>query len=488
VNLLAAGSGAAVPAACFDDPVQQGQVTPGSGQYKFELNFSDPACPSGGSYLVAVAPPNTSFLASPSQILPPASDASTAPYSVPVCSADAVGSPIGFCEAEASKLAPPPATPAVYYLHLIFDGSLLPGSNQIYNHHIPLDPDLQGAVAITKTAAKVNVSRGDLVPYQITLRNSLGGPLPDLTLVDRFPVGFKYVDGSARVDDVPMEPVRSGQELTWPDLGIQALETRRIVLILAVGAGVSDGEFVNRAQARSSVTGNALSGQATASVRVVPDPDFDCTDVTGKVFDDANRNGQQEQGEKGLAGVRVVTARGLVATADPHGRFHITCAIVPNERRGSNFVLKLDDRSLPSGYRLTTHQTQVKRATRGKALHFRYGATIHRVVGLDLADAVFEPESDEMRVHWRSRLPLLLAELEKAPSILRLSYVADLENAGLVRRRMRVMEERIREMWDKSGTYELEIETEVYWRRGGPPDDQGPLGGLLPFVDAAPPR
>jgi hypothetical protein len=126
-----------------------------------------------------------------------------------------------------------------------------------------------------------------------------------------------------------------------------------------------------------------MSGEASATVRNVPDPTFDCTDVTGKVFDDANRNKLQDDGEKGLAGVRVVTTRGLAATTDAYGRFHITCAITPVEGRGSNFVLKLDDRTLPSGYRSSTDEVLVQRATRGKALEFNFGASIHRVIGLD---------------------------------------------------------------------------------------------------------
>jgi hypothetical protein len=35
----------------------------------------------------------------------------------------------------------------------------------------------------------------------------------------------------------------------------------------------------------------AISGEATATVRIIPDPTFDCTDVTGKVWNDVNRNG-----------------------------------------------------------------------------------------------------------------------------------------------------------------------------------------------------
>jgi len=224
------------------------------------------------------------------------------------------------------------------------------------------------------------------------------------------------------------------------------------------------------AKALNVVTGNAMSGEATATVRLVPDPTFDCTDVTGKVFNDANRNGLQDDGEEGLAGVRVVTARGLEATTDQYGRYHITCAITPDEDRGSNFVLKLDDRTLPSGFRMSTDQVQIKRATRGKALQVNFGASIHRVVSIDLLDAAFEPGTTEIRVQWRPRLNLLLEELRKAPAVLRLSYVADTEDAALVKRRVEAVKRQLTEAWGAANdNYVLTIEPEVFWRRGAPP-------------------
>jgi uncharacterized repeat protein (TIGR01451 family) len=360
-----------------------------------------------------------------------------------------------------------------YHVHLMLDGSQVPGSSQIFNNHIPLDPVLDGAVAITKTTPSLNVSRGQLVPYEITVRNDLGADLPDLSIVDRFPAGFSYVEGSARVDGVPIEPTVNGRELLWSDVGIAATSRRSLLLLLAVGGGVTEGTYVNRAQAISGATGTALSGEAAATVRVIPDPTFDCTDVTGKVFDDANRNGVQNAGERGLPGVRLVTTRGLVATTDAHGRFHITCAATPNDVRGSNFVLKLDDRTLPTGYRMSTRKVQVQRATSGKALRFNYGASIHRVVSLDLADAVFEPGSTDLRPQWRPRLSLLLEELEKAPATLRLSYIADVEDARLVDRRLEAIKQEITEAWETRDRYELTIESEVFWRRGGPPAAAG---------------
>jgi uncharacterized repeat protein (TIGR01451 family) len=257
---------------------------------------------------------------------------------------------------------------------LRLDNSRQPGSGQLFNNHLPLDPRLGGAIAVTKTTSAINVTRGQMVPYTITVSNSFGVDLQDVTIVDRFPPGFRYVEGSARFDDTPTEPVINGRELLWSDLTLATDGRHEIRMLLAVGAGVSEGEFTNRAQAVSALTGTVMSEEASATVRLVPDPTFDCTDVTGKVFDDANLNGYQDQGEMGLPGIRLVTARGLAAKTDSYGRYHITCAITPNEARGSNFVLKLDDRSLPSGFRASTRPVQVQRATRGKALKINFGA------------------------------------------------------------------------------------------------------------------
>ncbi len=502
LTLLNAAGQAPLPSLCFDDPVQQGQITRSDGFYKFDLNFSDvTACPSGGSYLIAVTPPGTSFAPGVSLVIPPTSDAGTAPLSVPTCPGtanDAVPGTAAFCEAQPSELAPPPAVPprtagTIYHLHLLFDGSQAPGSSQIFNNHIPLDPVLDGVVGIVKTTPSLYVNQGQLVPYEILFTTQPGVVIPDLSIVDRFPAGFSYVKGSAQVDGVQVEPTIDGTELRWTDLGITT-ERRRLALLLAVGAGVSDGEFVNSAQAVSSLTGTPLSGVAYATVRVVPDPTFSCTDVLGKVFDDANRNGIQDGGERGLPGVRLATVRGLIATTDQYGRFHITCAVLPRPDRGSNFVLKLDDRTLPSGYRMTTRPLQVLRATSGKALNFHFGASIQRVVGLDLADPVFDPGTVEMRPQWQPRIDLLLDELAKGPAVLRLSYLADVEDEALVDRRVRAVKKQIAEAWRARDSYQLTIETEVFWRRGAPPGGSASplLGGrsweaLLPSVDAGPP-
>jgi uncharacterized repeat protein (TIGR01451 family) len=483
LTLRNAASGAPLPDACFYDARQQGQVTLADGWYKFDLNFSDAACPSGAGYLIGVdVPAGSIYIPGYSQVIPPASDDTTTAFSVPACPGsadDAIPATSLFCEMRVSEFAPPAAVPArstgtVYQLHLTLDDSAVPGSAQIFNNHIPIDPDVSGAVVISKTTPLRNVTRGQLVPYVITISNRAGLPLTDVEIVDRFPAGFRYVEGSARIDGNDAEPAINGLELTWGGLTVASNGQHTLKLLLAVGAGVGEGEFVNRAQVIQGITGNAMSSVATATVRVAPDPTFDCTDVTGKVFDDVNRNGLQEDGESGIAGVRVLTARGLAATTDQYGRYHITCAVTPDERRGSNFVMKLDDRTLPSGFRLSGDQVQIKRATRGKALRFNFGASIHRVVGFELADAVFEPGSTEVRVQWRGRISLLVEELMKAPAVLRLAYLADVEDEALVDQRVEAIEQQISDAWTAMNCcYRLTIEREIFWRLGGPPKQPG---------------
>jgi len=476
---LAGANGAALPSACFYDPNQQGQVTLADGYYKFDLSFADPACSSGGTYVLEVAPPSSRYLPGISELIPPATSALTGAFIVPSCPAsidDAVPATAQHCEAAPSEVQPPASVAAgtsatTYYLHLTFDSSLVPGSSQIFNNHIPLDLDLDQSVLVTKTTPVVNVARGQLVPYTITVANGIAVNLTDVTVVDRFPAGFRYVEGSARLDGVPREPVMTGRELAWTGLDVTVDRRHTLVLLLAVGSGVGEGEFVNRAQAVSATNGRTMSNEAQATVRIVPDPALDCTDVIGKVFDDANRNGLQDEGEQGIPQVRLATARGLTAMTDQFGRFHITCAITPREDRGTNFVLKLDDRTLPSGFRASTENLQVQRATRGKALEFNFGASIHRVIGLDLADAVFEPNSVEMRPLWVPRLELLMTELRAAPAVLRLSYLADLEDPALVDARVKALRRQVEDAWNAvegGPTYDLAIEPDVFWRRGEP--------------------
>ena len=226
VSLLNATTGAALPTQCFDDPLQQNQITALDGFYKFDLNFSDASCPAGGTYLIEISPPATGYQGMPSQIIPPTSDASTTPFSIPACPGsadDAVPATVDYCEVVTSPSVPPssvlPRTVGtIYHMHLLLSNGTVPGQSQVFNNPIPMDPVLDGAVAITKTSSLTNVTRGTLVPYTITVTNVYGSPLYDISIIDRFPAGFKYVAGSARLDGNAdgTADQRPGTGLGWP--------------------------------------------------------------------------------------------------------------------------------------------------------------------------------------------------------------------------------------------------------------------------------
>ncbi len=90
----------------------------------------------------------------------------------------------------------------------------------------------------------------------------------------------------------------------------------------------------------------------------MPDPVFDCSDVIGKVFDDRNANGYQDEGEPGIPNVRLATLNGVLVTSDAEGRYHVACAAIPNEYRGSNFVMKLDVAHAAGG--LSSHRPRIR--------------------------------------------------------------------------------------------------------------------------------
>ncbi len=93
-------------------------------------------------------------------------------------------------------------------------------------------------------------------------------------------------------------------------------------------------------------------------------------------FVDANGNGYQDEGERGIPSVRLATVKGELITTDEFGRYHIACAAVPDARIGSNYVLKVDTATLPEGWVMTTENPRSIRLTRGKMGELNFGAAL----------------------------------------------------------------------------------------------------------------
>ncbi|MCR4269532.1 hypothetical protein NUU27_25460, partial [Nitratireductor sp. ZSWI3] len=163
--------------------------------------------------------------------------------------------------------------------------------------------DLPG-FAITKMTPLAEVRRGGRVPYTIRVKPlGISGPTV-VNIVDQTPVGLTFVSGTATLDGTPKTPKVEGRRLVFESVTLNPDETVEIGLSLAVTAAAKPGEYVNRAWVED-LSGEVVSRVASAVVEVVVEAVFDCGDILGKVFDDKNRNGYQDAGEPGLAGVRV---------------------------------------------------------------------------------------------------------------------------------------------------------------------------------------
>ena len=301
---------------------------------------------------------------------------------------------------------------------------------------------------LSKTAARSQVKRGDVVPYTITALNVSTIPYQ---LVDIMPPGFSYAAGSATFNGVAAPaPVINGQVLTFnglippPTLPTSTYGGKLVMnLNLIASATLGGGKFVNNARLIQQDNNNVLA-VAQATVEVVPDAVFDCSDIIGRVFDDLNGDGYYQAGEPGLPAVRLATVNGTLITTDAQGRYHVPCAAIPDAAIGSNFLLKLDPRTLPQGYKVTTENPRDVRVTRGKATELNFGAAKHREVKVDVTGKAFGPESTELTPTWANGVARLCKIMSKTSSDLALVYHQGTETGELAQSRVDGLEATIR--------------------------------------------
>ena len=337
----------------------------------------------------------------------------------------------------------------------------------------PLKGEMPSPMALTmpgfgveKQALITQTQRGGRVPYVLTLKPMELIKRSPIRLVDIMPAGFVYIPGTATVDGVPHEPVVEGRRLSW-ELEVDPGKDVEVQLTLGVSASAPFGEFTNTAQAERIDNDVVYRRKGQATVEIIPEPVFDCGDIIGKVFDDRNRNGYHDEGEPGVAGARVVSLEGVQTTTDAHGRFHVACADLPGSRIGKTYMMKLDPRSLPSGYRIISENPRAVRLTAGKTTDVSFATAFTRVVRLDITGSAFEQGSEQLMTQWQERIIALIATLEAEPSVLRIVYRAQGDEGALARNRLRQLRRIVQEQWRTSpNRYRLEIETSLM--NGGP--------------------
>ncbi len=344
-------------------------------------------------------------------------------------------------------------------------------------------------LAATKTADRTTAVVGETVTFTLTFENATAITYTGASFVDVLPPGLAYTPGSARLDGTAVEPAVAGNRLTWGPRDLLAGGRLVITLQARVGPGVDPGTLTNRAFMLDAL-GQVVTNVATATIRIVPEAVFDCSDVIGKVFLDRNGNGVQDRdpgraavsdpeifldkwgklapptepeptNEPGIAGVRLATVNGLLITTDEFGRFHVPCAALP-KREGSNFTLKLDSRTVPDGLMVASENPRTLRLTAGKVTKMNFALRQGERVDIDLTASAFEPGTALPVEALTKGLKQLVRDIRKTPSVIYLTYVLAADEAeGDAMKRLRAVEKALRQAWIMAGTYPLEIEKRV---------------------------
>jgi hypothetical protein len=133
--------------------------------------------------------------------------------------------------------------------------------------------------------------------------------------------------------------------------------------------------------------------------------------------------------------------------------------------------MKLDERTLPSGYRMTTENPRDVRVTRGKMVKLNFGATVHKVLRLEVDGRAFADDGKQLSAQWDEQIAQLLTQLAERPTVLRIAYRMTGEDKGVAEQRLKALTQRIQDGYaqqaqqkkqQEDDTPPLVIETESF--------------------------
>lgn len=308
-----------------------------------------PTAPASCSFQLTVTPPASHTFVS--TIITPQSGGLSPP-----------GGPTTTFEVQPQATAPnAPVGLGTQYWLVLTAGSNVPN---IVHNHLPLDPRVLPGLSISKVGDRQIAEVGDTVLYTLTVRQTGGAALPQVSVLDTLPPGFTYIEGTARsngsniADPFGAPGPRLGFTLGALPAGGQTVLSYRV----RVGVGSQQGDGVNRATALgcgvlggcldpvglNPVNGAIRSNEAQYRVRVSGGVFATEACVLGKVFVDCNRNSVQDEEEPGIPGVRFYFSDGTWVISDVEGKYSY-CGLEPRSA-----TLKVDGSTLPRGAALTT--------------------------------------------------------------------------------------------------------------------------------------
>ncbi len=193
---------------------------------------------------------------------------------------------------------------------------------------------------IAKAAGVLEAGLGEAVPYAVTLRNAGLAPLTGIVLHDTLPEGVQYLpEHLSGADSARVE----GRALTVWHAGPLAPGEEHVVRYAVTLVSPGRAASVENRVLATAEGGLVRSAPASAWVRVRRGFAMQQRVVVGKVWFDANDDGRQDGGERGVPGVEIWSEDGEIVVTDAEGRYSF-----PNLRTGSH-ALRLDTLGVPAG-------------------------------------------------------------------------------------------------------------------------------------------
>lgn len=221
--------------------------------------------------------------------------------------------------------------------------------------------EVVAAISLHVSAERQQLRAGEVLSLRTRLQSLTGEALPEVQL--SFDAGNRLAALSSAADG------KSSSRLATRAPAAPAVQRLVTAFMARSSAACTKGEIWVRARRN---TGGPVIAQAAVQVRIQCDPEFDEATVVGKVFDDINGDGVQDEGERGLAGVMVAVSAGMYARTDRHGRYHL------NKLQPGRTAVKVNLNTAPWAAEMSTRQTRVLTLTPGMVHRVSFGVRVAR--------------------------------------------------------------------------------------------------------------
>lgn len=244
-------------------------------------------------------------------------------------------------------------------------------------------------LVVTKESEVKSAELGDYVNYSINITNNGAATAYDVELKDALPRGFAYIEGSARITqgagdaDTDLD-INQAQTTEFKadgkyqvlNLGTLATgETKNVTYRVLVGASALGGDGINRAIAVANNEQGQSIVSREAQWQIEVERGVMNTDgiIIGKVYHDINRDGiqQKEDGELGVAGVRIYMENGNFIVTDPEGKYNFYGV------SAKTHVLKVDRTTIPNATELVIQSNRNTGDAGSRFVDLKYGE-LHR--------------------------------------------------------------------------------------------------------------